>query len=261
MRFRKYLSIAKINLLNAIAYFSNAVSTAIFVGIILFVFVNLWSAIYQSKPTIEGFTLAMMIWYLLFAESVVTSERRVSKKIGQEIQTGTVAYHLNKPFSYVMFKYFSFLGEGLLSFFTTLVIGAVLAYIMIGGFEMTVFGVVLAVISGMFALTLNWLMNFSLGLFAFWLEDVEALSFVLHKVIFIIGGMLVPLDVFPSWVQVTKYLPFAYVAYHPAKLFVQFSYAGFVKVVIGQLAYIIPLFVIAYVIYALGARRVSIHGG
>jgi len=257
----KYFSIAKINLLNALAYMSAALSRAIFIGIIIFVFVHLWRAIYQTKPLVEGFTIAMMIWYLLFAESIVTSETRVTKTIAQDVQSGVIAYHLNKPFHYVWYQYFTFLGDALLKFFTTFAVGSAVAYVMVGGFNFNFNYLIFILIVGFFGLSLNYLMNLSLGLFAFWLEDVEGLAFILHKFVFIIGGMLVPLDVFPSWIQWTKWLPFSYVAYHPAKLFVMFNLKTFINVLAGQLVYIVALFALCFIIFHYGAKKVSIHGG
>jgi ABC-type uncharacterized transport system permease subunit len=49
--------------------------------------------------------------------------------------------------------------------------------------------------------------------------------------------------------------------YGPAKLFVKFSFADFVHVVLGQLGWIAGLGIIVWWLHKKGAKAVSVHGG
>ena len=54
---------------------------------------------------------------------------------------------------------------------------------------------------------------------AFWLRDIRATWYLYQKVIFIVGGMLIPLEVLPDGVEaVARALPFMAMAYVPARL-------------------------------------------
>ena len=78
----------------------------------------------------------------------------------------------------------------------------------------------------MIAVLLAWSIDFCLqaliGLAAFVSEDVSAYDWIYQKLLFILGGMLIPVDFFPAWLQkVAQALPFQYAMYGPARLFVE----------------------------------------
>jgi ABC-2 type transport system permease protein len=101
-----------------------------------------------------------------------------------------------------------------------------------------------------------------LGVFAFWLEDAKGLEFLYSKIVFTLGGMLVPLEIFPQWLHtICIYMPFSYIAYYPAKLFVGFTFAMFFKVLLFELVWIVAFIILTAIAYKLCIRRVSINGG
>ena len=54
---------------------------------------------------------------------------------------------------------------------------------------------------------------------AFWVRDAGSTWFLYQKLVFILGGMLLPLEVLPGWLQtVARVLPFMAMAYVPARL-------------------------------------------
>ena len=60
---------------------------------------------------------------------------------------------------------------------------------------------------------------FLIGLGAFWLEDTSGLLLIYSRVTMILGGMLIPLELFPeSWQPVLRVLPFSSMVYGPARL-------------------------------------------
>jgi ABC-2 type transport system permease protein len=71
------------------------------------------------------------------------------------------------------------------------------------------------------AFMLDFLGNFLIGLAAFWLEDTTGLLLIYSRVTMILGGMLIPLELFPARLQpILRALPFAGIVYGPARMFV-----------------------------------------
>ncbi len=88
-------------------------------------------------------------------------------------------------------------------------------------------------------------------------------SFVLLAIpLFILGGMLIPLDFFPGWLKdVSLILPFNYMMYAPARLFVQFDWTRWMNVT-GMQALWLGVFAVALgALFRAGLRHVSINGG
>ncbi len=76
------------------------------------------------------------------------------------------------------------------------------------------------------AVAAGWAIDFCIsaliGLSAFVVEDVTAFQWVYHKLVLVLGGVLIPLDFMPGWLRsVSLALPFAYTTYVPARLFVE----------------------------------------
>ena len=101
-----------------------------------------------------------------------------------------------------------------------------------------------------------------IGLLAFWFEEVSPFHWILQKLIFIIGGMFFPIDLFPEWLQgVSKASPFAFSAYWPAITIVNFSYRSFITCLVGQAAYLVILFAVSMLLFRAAVKKVHVQGG
>jgi len=262
MTYLKYFEMAKINFINSFVYVIDVFSSSAFVGVIMFIFVNLWQAVYGDKLVIEGFTIAMMLWYLVMTESIVTAQGRLVDEIGRDVKSGSLANVLNKPYNYVAYKYFSNLGRSVFKFGMTFIISASVVYVLLGGIKISLISIPFIILIALLALTLDFLIGTFLGLFAFWFEDTESLSFIYQKIVFTLGGMLVPLEIFPEWLaKISSLLPVSYIAYHPGRLFVKFSFETFYKVFGVMMIWILVMIILISIIYKIAVRRVSINGG
>jgi len=260
---KKYFSIGKINFLNNIQYSGEFFFKAIFIVLILFIFTNIWKAAYAGQAVVAGFTITMMIWYLLMTESIVTSSPSLVKDVNKEIQSGEIAYQLNKPYGYISYHLAKVMSYRLIGFITTFVIGSFLVFFLVGGLDnFKPILIPFLVITILLALILDFFMIMCLALLAFWLEDTTSFKWIYDKIVFTLGGMLIPLEIFPKWLASISYvMPFSFVAYHPAKLFVNFDLMSFFNVVGMQISYAIIFGVLALMIYKMGIRRVNINGG
>ena len=263
MNFSKYVHLARIEIIDRTAYFWDNTIFVVFVGLILFVFMHIWNAIYAGRTTIEGFTIPQMIWYLGLAELIFLSTGSdFIEKIGDDIRSGLVANSLLKPLNYVMQEFSIVCGKFIYMFVIGGIVTSAIAYFLVGGIEVPLRAVPLIMLTIFCALILNFLIIASIGLLAFWFEDVRSLYLLYQKTIFILGGMLVPLDVYPEWIKgVIAYLPFSFIMYLPSKLFVQFTTNLFLITIVGQLFWVMLSGIVLVIVYRVGIKKVSIHGG
>ena len=116
------------------------------------------------------------------------------------------------------------------------------------------------------ALAGAWLLHFCvnalIGLAAFVAEEVAPFEWIYQKLVFILGGMLIPLDFYPAWLQtIPKSLPFAYMMYGPARLFVQPDPQLFVQILVGQILWLVVLGGLLALVFSHGMKRLAINGG
>ncbi len=116
------------------------------------------------------------------------------------------------------------------------------------------------------AVIMGWGIDFCvaalIGLSAFVSEDVSAFEWIYQKALFILGGMLIPLDFFPAWLRaISQATPFAFTVYGPARLFIQPSLERFGWLLVGQVAWLVSLVLVTGWIFKRGVSWLTINGG
>jgi ABC-2 type transport system permease protein len=78
----------------------------------------------------------------------------------------------------------------------------------------------------------------------------------------ILGGMLLPLELFPDWLQsVARALPFGLVMYGPARLFVRPDTGFMVELIMKQAAFILVFAGAVFLVHRAAMRRLFANGG
>lgn len=262
---RKYRAITRINMQNSLAYVWDAFSQTFFVALFVYVLGQLWTATFQAQnaTVIAGLTLNQTIWYFVWAELVQLSKINPVQTIQDEVKDGSLAYTLGRPYNYILYHYFRGLGGVAVRMTTILLVGSLVAFAQTGfleSFRIETFPLLLVVT--MLAFVLDYCILAMIGLMAFFFEDVAAFRLIYHKILFVIGGLFIPVDFLPEGVQsVVRLLPFNLVLYGPAKLFVDWDTDLFFDIVGLQIVWIVILGSLLTIFYRYGARRVSINGG
>jgi ABC-2 type transport system permease protein len=259
----KYWAIFKIQIVNGLAYPAELVWRSLMIVLFMWIFAQLWRVTYSAAgtATIGGLTLHDTLWYLMLAESIELSRPRLSRTIADAVKDGSIAYLLNKPYNFLLYHLSTSLGESISRWLLNVIFGGAIVWILVGpppdprGWPL----VLIAILGA-------WLLNFCtsamIGLAAFVAEEVTPFEWIYQKLIFILGGMLIPLDFYPQWLQsIAKALPFAYMMYGPARLFVTPDLGRFASLLAGQLAWLVAFGGLLSLAYAHGARRLAINGG
>lgn len=259
----KYWAIFRTQLVNSLAYPIDLLGRSLLIVLFMWIFMNLWRVTYGATGarSIAGLTLADTMWYLMMAEAVMLSKRDLSETITEQVKDGSVAYLLNKPFNFILYHFAAGLGDSVLAFGGNLIIGTAVVWLMVGPPP----GLTGWVFAGA-AVGLSWLLDFCfsalIGLSAFVVEETNAFRWIYQKFLLLLGGVLIPLDFFPAWLQtVSLNLPFAWIIYGPARLFVDPSLARLGQVFLQQGIWLTVVGGIVWVMYRRAAARLAINGG
>lgn len=261
---RKYAEVSKITMSNSLVYFWNFLSKNMFFVFIMFIYLMLWKNIYGQKgESLGGLSLNKMIWYLIVTELITLSRTELHNTVNEDVKTGNIAYLLNKPYNYVLYCFSYFIGEIGIKLLTNSLVGLLIGFIYVGSLENFNFAhlpfILLSIIAGC---TIHFFIYITLALTSFWFEENSAFFWIYSKLVFTLGGMLMPIELFPNWLQsISKYMPFAYVTYVPAKLAVNFTFESFFSQFLLQLVYLAVFFIIAMALYRKGAKNLNVNGG
>ncbi len=261
----KYVAIARTNLQNRLAYAWDAAGQGIMMALFIFIFAQLWRATFQAQGAAEiaGLTLNQTIWYFVWAEMLQLGKIRHVFTVSQEVKDGSLAYTLGRPYNYLLYQFASGLGDSLVRMGMVLVAGSVVAWWQAGplvSFRPETLPLLL--LATALAFVLDFCVLSVIALLSFFFEDVNSFMFIYHKIVFVLGGLLIPVDFLPDWLQViARVLPFSVVVYGPSKLFVGWDTGQFVGIVALQVFWIAVIALGLAALYRYGVRRVSINGG
>ena len=239
---------------------ARAVSTVLFLG----VFVALWTAAYSfnQQEAMVGYTLPQILWYLAMTESIALSTSRIFFDISESVKAGDLAYLLIRPISYPLNQVAHSLGNSAPRFVLNLLIASAVVALGAGEISGSWSGFAAFLLMACLALILDALIAVLIGLTAFWLEEIMPVFLIYQKLLFTIGGLFLPLEMFPDWLQrIAAWLPFRFITNAPARIFVHFDPAVFVISLAGQVAYILVIGAILTGIWWAAQRRLVVHGG
>lgn len=261
-RIRKYWLVAATSLQSNLAYSSSFLFGIVFYAFLIFIFTQLWGTIFGNGRTISGYSRDQMIWYCIITEMVMLSGSGIFQDLNTDIKGGNIAYLLNKPYNYIMYQFSNCMGLSAVKLVLNAMIGILIGLLFIGGLKS--FNAVylpFMVLSILLGIVLNFFLQATIGLTAFWLEENTAFFWVYQKLVLILGTFL-PVEFFPKWVQnITLSLPFSYVTYGPAKLFVDFSPEKCLNIILMQSLYLILIVLACFIVYRKGVKVLNVNGG
>jgi ABC-2 type transport system permease protein len=263
-RLGTYLYVGRTAVRSNLAYVGEVAARVIFLGVLLYIFLQLWRVTYAETGSdrLGGFTLAQMLWYLAVTESITLSAPAVAPEIDNDVRTGAIAVHLLRPLSYPLYRLWATLGERAVRFGINLLVGGVIAFFFVGPIPLSARGLAIFVAAVPLAFVLDFTAYLVIGLCAFWLENTSGLVLIYSRVTIILGGTLLPINLFPDSAQaVLGYLPFANVVYGPSRMFVEPDAAFLAGLLARQTASIVVISMLASAVYAAAVRRIHAHGG
>ena len=231
-----------------------------FYGIVVAILASLWDAAAAANGgSVAGYTAAALTWYVATSEAATVSLNiRTIEEVGDDIASGAVAVELLRPASVVGIRIASQIGRALPRLAGCALAGIVVSRLL-GGSAPNLVGLALAGPSLVLAISCNLVAQHAFAGAAFWIRDARSTWFLYQKLVFVVGGMLLPLEVLPGGLElVAKLLPFMAMAYAPARLA-----AGYVEpwLIAVQLAWLVLLSVAAVAVFDAGERRLQVVGG
>jgi ABC-2 type transport system permease protein len=266
---RKYARIVRVSLTERMAYRGDFFLSTILRFLPMVTTILLWEAIYlgAGRDDLAGYSLHDMIAYLLLVHisRMFSSMPGLAWGIARDIREGTLKRYLVQPLDMLSYLLAYRLAHKAAYIVTSALPYALLFFLCRGYFDRFPDAGTLAVyvVTLLLAFVVGFYFETAIGMVGFWMLEVTSLLYVVNTLNFFVSGHMFPLDLLPpGWVMVLKALPFQYLAYFPAAVFLgkvqgeELWYA-----LAGQLAWAAALFLLSRSLYRLGLRRYSAYGG
>jgi ABC-2 type transport system permease protein len=216
----------------------------------------LWKAIFEHRGVAQlgGYTFhGMMLYYLLvpLVDRVVRGSDWKSN-ISLDIYEGGLTKYLVYPISFFAYKFCAQMAENLvrlvqllvgLSFFLILFSVPTESYL-------SVSSILLGILTALFAACLYFSITAIIELIAFWADNVWSLLVMLRFLIYLLGGGLIPLSLFPAWsTDILVYTPFPYLISFPVRTILG-------NVSMSEWSIGITVMMVWILIFSLGTRQI-----
>jgi ABC-2 type transport system permease protein len=265
----KYAKIFRVSLIERMTYRGDFLFGTILRFLPIVTTILLWKAIYESsgQPALGGFRYREMIAYLLLTNisRMFSSMPGLAGGIAREVREGTLKRYLIQPLDLVGFLLAARVAHKVAYITMSFLPYAGLFFVCRGYFDglpdattFAAFGV---------SLVLSFLVGFffevSVGMVGFWFLEVTSLLYIVMTLNFFISGHMLPLDLLPQpWSGLLKVLPFQYMAYFPAVVFLGKIQGRELALHLGlELFWAVAFMALARTLYRAGLKRYSAYGG
>ncbi len=256
----KYLALFLVSFKQAWSKKANLSGLLFFLFILIFIYNRLWQVI-----AAESFATGLnrtFIWYLLFAEMIILSSPKIDRILFDDIQSGTMAYYVNKPISFFLMRYVEALGTMSVSFLIMGSFGAVVTLALTGQppFQWWQFPIIFAMCFA--SSCINILLYTAVGLCGLWLSSIRTLGMAVERLAFILGGAIFPLSIYPEWfVNIARWTPFYSFYYLTIRLVYDFSWINLLQALSLNCFWVALISVFVVFTYRKLTKRVNVYGG
>jgi ABC-2 type transport system permease protein len=266
----KYWRIFRVSLIERMVYRADFLLGTVLRFLPMLTTILLWHAIYagSGRDELGGFNLKDMVAYLLLVHisRMFSSMPGLASGMARSIRDGSIKKYLLQPIDMI-----GYLVSYRMAHKTAYIVTAALPYGLLffvcrDYFDLSRLDAITWVaylLSLVLAFFVGFFFEACIGMVGFWILEVTSLLYVVNTLNFFISGQMLPLDILsPFWANLLKSLPFQYLAYFPATVFLGHTQGeALLWGLLAQAGWAIAFCVLARLLYRIGLRRYSAYGG
>ncbi|MCX7922844.1 MAG: ABC-2 family transporter protein [Clostridia bacterium] len=264
---KKMLAIANINIKVILVYVS-AVWANVFVNILQVVILYyIWMAVYGGQTQLHGISKSQIVTYVIISRIIFINgivSWGINQWISDIIKDGQISIEMLRPIDFQLMTYARRIGVLVFSMILYGVPVIVVSKILFGiSLPATFNSGVLFIISFLLAMTINFLVEFFIGLIGFYTTNGWGLQVFKEALLSFLSGALIPIAFFPGWIrQIADFLPFKDIVYTPITIYLgNTSGEQAIKSLLFQFMWVVVLLLCTRIFYTTAIKKVTVQGG
>ncbi len=232
----------------------------------------LWHKVYSigtsnQIDSLNGYSYEDMVAYYLLAmvARAFSSMPGLASGIGNDIRDGSIKKYVIQPIDLLGYLFWHRMAHKLVYYLIATIPFAVVFYFCRSYFPTTPSAEVwLAfVLSLLLGFLVGFLLEALIGLIGFWFLEVSSLLFIYMMFNYFLSGHMIPLDWLPGPIfHAIEYLPFKYLAYFPAAIFLEKIPPQNLWFEIGvECVWVVALLAANRIMLKRGLKRYGAYGG
>lgn len=219
----------------------------------------LWNSVGSSTgENMEGITNYAVLAILFH---LLMPMLQTATLISSKVVKGDIITWLIRPFDLLVISFFTQLGKTIFIFILQ-VIPLLLSYILIFQLDLEnlVSSLPIFILSALLSFFIAFQFGYIIGVLSMFLINVRGIMTLLNGLMVILGGSVVPIAIYPEWLQViTTYMPFYYIMYLPLSLLTLEQPIR--HPILAQLFWIVILSIIMVSVTRKVTKNMGINGG
>ncbi len=181
--------------------------------ILYFVIVYLFSQVFQSVDAGNN-----RIWYLAITEWLTLSTPPIAYRIAEDIRSGQVIYFMLRPLPYLWMRFCECMGIALIRFVILGICCMAFGYFLTGAWPSSISTIATGMGFGLLSVMLYNLLSILIGIFSFWLREIQPLIYLNLTATFCFGGLIVPLSFYSETLKTISFAtPYPWMLWWPAE--------------------------------------------
>jgi ABC-2 type transport system permease protein len=226
---------------------------------------QVWQVLYTQQPGAFGVSLEQMVTYGMLAIALdMILHSSPQWYMAQQVRTGAIDTDLMKPIDFHLYMLARSAGEVLFALGVLSIPPLVVSFALLqmqpppDAATSLMFGISLVL-----GFLIRFHLGFLLGSLAFITIDIRHISWAYYSLMWFLGGQLVPLWLFPGWLEaVAQGLPFQGIYFIPASIYIgRFASLSALAALGFQLLWVALLWLASRLVWARVQARLVVQGG
>ena len=267
MSLKKYLTLTRAGIIEALQFRLSFVVMIIGNLLYLIVVYFLWKAIYASAGTdvVNGMTFNDTLLYLVLATALFNfMEMYIVWEIGRSIQSGRIVLDLLKPIEYRKYMFWSYSGSFITQFILTFLPTFIVVTIVTHGAIHIGLNLIYFVLSVVMAVSINYSIDFIVGTICLYTESIWGINIMKQIIVLLFSGATIPLAFFPEALKkVVYFLPFQSIYDAPLSILLNSNpQPKILLITLGtQFLWCSVMMIISKLFWKSSLRHITVNGG
>lgn len=264
MKLTPYIAYGKKNFLNRSAYRFDHLMSILSTCLQVFIFWEIYKALYGNNTEIDGITLSMVTTNFILSMGLGAFFYTNDYFISDKIRDGSIATELLRPISLKGRMLAENAGNALFDLlfkFTP----SVLLVVLIVGMEAPASPIMfmLFVVSALLGYGVLWTISFVVQMMSFWQFNIWSIATLKNVLVNVLSGSMIPLWFMPEWMEgVLKFTPFSSIYFTPVQIYLgQLSYREILIKCGTQILWIGVIYSIGNALWLRGQQKLVVQGG
>jgi len=260
---RKYLVVLKQSFLGQLEHRTNNVLWLFFGIIPAFVNYLIWTTVYQDRDVINGFARDDLLNYYLWVNILwLLVGGTWNLSVGAIIRNGELNLHLLKPI-HPMFRFISFeQGWKVGSLLVVLPVFIIISIVLGLSFPIqSLEQCIVLIFSVFFGAIIFAFWDMIIGMTAFFIQNNMPMNRLNRILYMILSGQMFPLAFLPAWLaSINNWIFFRYTFSFSLEVLFTFEDIPYVEMFIKQIIWVVLIYILFKLIYAIGIKRYEAVG-